>query len=120
MALRRVNIEYKEMQQDALENVCFFFSPCFSHSFQITAGPIGDDMFNWRATIIGPKESPYEDGIFNLKITIPPDYPFKPPHIQFETQIYHPNVSQQGSICLDILKTTWSPALKLSKVCSYL
>jgi len=102
MALRRINLEYKEMQTEQLEN--------------ISAGPIGDDMFHWRAVIIGPKDSPYEDGVFQLKIDIPPDYPFKPPHVQFENNVYHPNISSQGSICLDILKSTWSPALKLSKV----
>lgn len=83
-----------------------------------SAGPVGngDDMFHWKATIFGPTDSPYQGGMFELDIRFPNDYPFKPPSIKFITRIYHPNISQSGSICLDILKTNWSPVLTISKV----
>lgn len=64
----------------------------------------------------GPKDTPYENGIFKLKIVIPDDYPFKPPTITFVTNIYHPNISPSGTICIDILKNSWSSALKLSSI----
>tara|TARA_Y100000816_G_scaffold64863_1_gene43073 strand:+ start:4550 stop:5008 length:459 start_codon:yes stop_codon:yes gene_type:complete len=75
-----------------------------------------DDFYIWQATILGPSESVYEGGIFNLKIEFPQDYPFKPPKVQFVTPIYHCNISSNGNICLDILKDQWSPALTISKV----
>jgi len=81
-----------------------------------SAGPQGDDLFKWQATIMGPEGSPYHGGIFFLKIEFPVDYPFKPPRIQFSTPIYHCNINSNGSICLDILKDQWSPALTISKL----
>jgi hypothetical protein len=60
-------------------------------------------------------ESPYSGGVFFLAIHFPTDYPFKPPKVNFTTRIYHPNINSNGSICLDILRDQWSPALTISK-----
>ena len=65
---------------------------------------------------MGPDDSPYVGGVFFLNIHFPPDYPFKPPKVNFTTKIYHANINSNGSICLDILKDQWSPALTISKV----
>jgi ubiquitin-conjugating enzyme E2 D/E len=102
MALKRLQKEVTEIQKDTPVNC--------------SAGPNNNDLFNWEATIIGPTETPYEGGIFKLKILFPADYPFKPPKITFETPIYHPNINSNGGICLDILKDQWSPALNITKV----
>ena len=102
MALKRLQKELTEIQKDTPANC--------------SAGPNNSDMFNWEATIIGPTETPYEGGIFNMKILFPADYPFKPPKITFETKIYHPNINGHGGICLDILTDQWSPALSVTKV----
>eukprot|EP00798_Chlamydomonas_sp_ICE-L_P005974 gene5974-5260_t len=102
MASKRISKELQDLQKDPPTNC--------------SAGPIGDDLFLWQATIMGPGDSPFQGGVFFVKIHFPPDYPFKPPKVAFETKVYHPNVNSQGSICLDILKDQWSPALTISKV----
>ena len=65
---------------------------------------------------MGPPESAYAGGVFFLNIHFPHDYPFKPPKINFTTRILHMNINSNGSICLDILSSQWSPALTISKV----
>ena len=81
-----------------------------------SAGPKGDNLYEWVSTILGPPGSVYEGGVFFLDIHFSTDYPFKPPKVKFRTRIYHCNVNSQGVICLDILKDKWSPALSISKV----
>ncbi|MAU36377.1 MAG: hypothetical protein CMD14_03280 [Flavobacteriales bacterium] len=82
-----------------------------------SAGPIDENnIYEWQATIMGPRDSPYQDGIFYLSINFPSEYPFKPPIVKFITKIYHCNINSKGSICLDILKNEWSPALTISKL----
>jgi ubiquitin-conjugating enzyme E2 D len=103
MAIKRIERELKDLIKEPIANV--------------SAGPISsNEVFYWDATIIGPGDSPYQGGIFKLKIEFPSDYPFKPPKINFTTQIYHPNINSEGNICLDILSTNWSPVLTISKV----
>jgi ubiquitin-conjugating enzyme E2 D/E len=47
---------------------------------------------------------------------MPIDYPFKPPKMKFLTKMYHPNITSDGTICIDILKDQWSSALRLNTV----
>ena len=82
-----------------------------------SAGPQNDsDLFRWQATIMGPDDSPYSGGVFFLSIDFSTDYPFKPPKVMFITKIYHPNINSNGSICVDILKDNWSPAITVEKL----
>ncbi len=78
----------------------------------------GDTIENWIAHIRGPSGSPYENGSFELAIKCSSCYPLVPPSIMFRTKVFHPNVNfQSGEICLDILKSDWSPAWSLQAAC---
>ncbi|KAF9137329.1 Ubiquitin-conjugating enzyme E2 T [Linnemannia schmuckeri] len=80
--------------------------------------PVNDNIVHLQADIAGPEDSPYHGGSFKIDIHIPDRYPFEPPRCQFLTRVYHPNIDEQGLICLDILKGppkgTWLPSINIT------
>lgn len=72
------------------------------------------DMREWIVTIPGPADSPYEGLNFKLSISIPSGWPFEPPKFKFISKVFHPNVWENGEICLDVNKPEkYSPALDM-------
>jgi ubiquitin-conjugating enzyme E2 D len=101
-AVNRINKELKEIMDNPPGNC--------------SANIANENVFIWTGTILGPINTPYENGIFFVDIRFPSEYPLKPPKITFRTKIYHPNIDGDGNICLDILRNQWSPILTISKV----
>lgn len=71
---------------------------------------IGDRLDAFLGTFIGPRDTPYEGGIFHVRFSLKEGYPFTPPEMWFLTKILYPNVDTRGTICMDL---DWSPSLTL-------
>jgi ubiquitin-conjugating enzyme E2 A len=85
----------------------------------ISASPSTEDnLFQWNATLIGPDESPWEGGIYTLRLQFPDQYPDKPPRVRFLTEMFHPNIFADGSLCLDIIQDKWKPIYTVSSILS--
>ena len=53
---------------------------------------------------------------FDFKFDISEDWPIERPSITILTKIWHPNIDEEGNICLDIIKENYSPVLTISKI----
>ncbi|KAL0648667.1 hypothetical protein Bca4012_046958 [Brassica carinata] len=77
-----------------------------------------DDFSQICADIEGPVGTPYDNGLFRMKLALSHDYPHSPPKGYFMTKIFHPNVASNGEICVNTLKKDWNPSLGLRHVLS--
>lgn len=66
-----------------------------------------DDYSNLLARVPGPAGSPYEGGVFQIKISFGTQYPFQPPTFKFSTPIYHPNIDNCEFIDIFDLNITY-------------
>ena len=97
--------EYKELNLHPLSNI------------GCTLGLINnDDLFHWRISLLGPKDSVYAGGLYFLNADFDEHYPDTPPNIRFITKIYHLNISPiDGEISLSTL-CYWVPKTPMKEV----
>ncbi|KAI9522698.1 Ubiquitin-conjugating enzyme subunit [Dissostichus eleginoides] len=83
-------LEMKSLQEEPVEG------------FKITLVDEAD-MYNWEVAIFGPPNTHYEGGYFKARIKFPIDYPYSPPAFRFLTKMWHPNIYENGDVCISIL-----------------
>ena len=76
-----------------------------------------NDFYKWKITSLGPKDTPYADGIFFIKVEFPKDYPHRAPRINFLTRFYHPNVHfVDGYVCVNFLNYDWNKSTNVREI----
>lgn len=89
-ALRTLALEYKSIQEEPVEG------------FRVRL--VNDDnLCEWEVAIFGPPDTLYAGGYFKAHVKFPPDYPYSPPTVRFLTKVWHPNVYENGDLCISIL-----------------
>uniref|UniRef100_A0A0N5AVB6 UBIQUITIN_CONJUGAT_2 domain-containing protein n=1 Tax=Syphacia muris TaxID=451379 RepID=A0A0N5AVB6_9BILA len=88
-AVRALTLELKSLQTSPLEG------------FTVNASE--DNIFVWTVAIFGPPGTLYQGGYFKATIKFPNNYPYSPPSVKFLTKVWHPNVYENGDLCISIL-----------------
>ncbi|CAI5470563.1 unnamed protein product [Closterium sp. Yama58-4] len=99
---REVARELKALQQSAMDGI------------RVTVHD--DSIATVHAEIDGPEGTPYEGGVFRMKLLLGRDFPNAAPKGFFLTRIFHPNVAKNGEICVSVLKKDWKATLGLKHV----
>ena len=83
---------------------------------EFCVSPYETDIMKWDGIIFGPPSSSYENGIFRLMLQFSNRYPFEPPQVKFLSRMFHPNVSKDGEISMDVLQSNWTPAFTVKSI----
>ena len=97
-------------------------NPLHEHGIYYTHN--NDNILIGQALIIGPKDTPYENGYYLFDFNFPPTYPQMPPKVTYCTNDgvtrFNPNLYRNGKVCLSMLNTwrgdQWSSCNTISSV----
>ena len=115
-AMKKIKQEFKDINSNPISNI------------GVSVGlPNEDNIFEWQATLMGPKDTSYANGLFYLKIKFPINYPNSAPEVCFKTPIYHVNINPRksnitgpgaeglGHVCISTLNW-WKPEYTMREV----
>ena len=109
-ALNKIKEEFVEINSNPIANI------------GVSVGLVDNNMFEWQATMIGPADTPYRNGLFLLRVKFPDNYPKTAPDVYFITPIYHVNVNpysdksqRLGHVCISTLNK-WKEDCKMQEV----
>ena len=70
----------------------------------VSVGLVDDsNLYEWEILIMGPDGTLFEGGFFKARLVFPPDFPNMPPTMTFVSDMWHPNVYEDGKVCISIL-----------------
>ena len=99
ICLKRILTDIKELSEEYNEFIHIYYDE--------------SNLKNIKALIIGPQDTPYEDGFYFFDINIPDNYPFNHPSVDFKTINgdirFNPNLYETGKVCLSIIGTWDGP-----------
>ncbi|CAG2248721.1 UBC9 [Mytilus edulis] len=101
------------------EYVVILFSFAGFKPARPTKNPDGTlNLLNWECAIPGKKGTPWEGGLYRLRMLFKEDYPSSPPKCKFEPPLFHPNVYPSGTVCLSLLdeEKDWRPAVTIKQI----
>ncbi|ESO10838.1 hypothetical protein HELRODRAFT_71946 [Helobdella robusta] len=89
-AVRFLQLELKKIHSEPVEGFRVFL-------------PDDSNIFVWDVAIFGPPDTLYQGGYFKAQMKFPQDYPYSPPKFNFLTRMWHPNIYENGEVCISIL-----------------
>lgn len=61
-------------------------------------------------------EGIYEGRTLSFLLKVPHGYPFKPPKLFCTDEVFHPNIDENGNVCMEILRLGWTPGYGLENI----
>jgi len=88
-SIKALQLEYSKLEKEPVEG--------------FTVKLDDSNLYKWHVGIFGPPDTLYEGGYFKADMEFPPTYPFEPPKVRFLTKMWHPNIYDNGEVCISIL-----------------